>query len=31
MLNFGFGSKKYRIKLGTILNKIVSLQRQLRI
>ena len=31
MLNFSVGSKKYRIKLGTILNKIVSLHRLLRI
>lgn len=31
MLNIEFGSKKYRIKLGAILNKIVSLHRQLRI
>lgn len=31
MLNIGCGSKKYRIKLGTVLNKIVSLHRLLRI
>lgn len=31
MLNISVGAKKYQIKLGTVLNKIVSLQRQLRI
>lgn len=31
MLNISVGTKKYRIKLGTVLNKIVSLQRLLRI
>lgn len=31
MLNISVGAKKYRIKLGTVLNKIVSLQRLLRI
>lgn len=31
MLNFSVGGKKYRIKLGTVLNKIVSLHRLLRI
>lgn len=31
MLNISVGAKKYQIKLETVLNKIVSLQRQLRI
>ena len=31
MLNIDIGTKKYRIKLDTVLNKIVSLHRQLRI
>ena len=31
MLNISVGGKKYRIKLGTVQNKIVSLHRQLRI
>lgn len=31
MLNFSVGGKKYRIKLGTVQNKIVSLHRLLRI
>lgn len=31
MLNISVGAKKYRIKLGTVLNKIVSLHCQLRI
>lgn len=31
MLNISVGTKKYREKLGTVPNKIVSLHRQLRI
>lgn len=31
MLNIDVGTKKYRIKLNKVLNKIVSLHRQLRI
>lgn len=31
MLNISVGAKKYQIKLDTVLNKIVSLHRQLRI
>lgn len=31
MLNISVGVKKYREKLDTVLNKIVSLHRQLRI
>lgn len=31
MLNIAIGCKKYQQKLGTVLNKIVSLHRQLRI
>lgn len=31
MLNISVGMKKYREKLGTLLNKIVSLHRLLRI
>lgn len=31
MLNISVGGKKYQIKLGTVQNKIVFLQRKLRI